>query len=170
LARRTAGGTILAMRSLGLAFAVLLLWVGGAQARREQTYAYPYFRVWTTAVRMMRVDFESPISEKDRDSGYFLFDYPDSGKPKPGSVEVVRAMENGVETVRVVITVAALPSYVEQMMLDRLTRRLKEDYGDGMSPKELKDATPPPQSPPGSAAEPSKAGASAKPTEPAAKK
>ena len=127
------------MRMLGLALAVLLLWVGGAQAKREQTYAYPFSRVWTAAVRMLRVDFESPITEKDKDSGYFLFDYPDSGKTIPGSVEVVKVVQNGVENVRVVISVSAMPTYVEQMMLDRLARKLGEDFGD---PETAKDAKP----------------------------
>lgn len=126
---------------LGLAFAVLLLWAGGAQARREQAYAYPFSRVWTAAVRMLRVDFASPITEKDRDSGYFLFDYPDAGKQHPGSVEVVRVLDNGIETVRVVVQVAAMPSYVEQMMLDRLTRKLNQEFGAPQVPKPLPTGT-----------------------------
>lgn len=130
------------MRMLGLALAVLLLWVGGAQAKREQTYAYPFSRVWTAAIRMLRVDFESPISEKDKDSGYFLFDYPDAGKSLPGSVEVVRVTQNGVESVRVVITLSAMPTYVEQMMLDRLARKLGEDFGDPEPSKVPKPEAP----------------------------
>lgn len=154
------------MRMLGLALAVLLLWVGGAQAKREQAYAYPFSRVWTAAVRMLRVDFESPITEKDKDSGYFLFDYPDSGKANPGSVEVIRVVEGGVESVRVVISVSALPTYVEQMMLDRLARKLGEDFGDPETPKEIKPAAPPQPGAPangtGSKAETDKAAAAPK--------
>ena len=130
------------MRMLGLAFAVLLLWAGGAQARREQAFSYPYSRVWTAAVRMMRVDFESPITEKDRESGYFLFDYPDAGKQYPGSVEVVRVLENGIETARVVVQVSALPTYVEQMMLDRLARKLNQEFGAPQVPKAVPAGTP----------------------------
>lgn len=78
---------------------------------------------------MLRVDFESPITEKDKDSGYFLFTYADAGKQLPGSVEVIKVMENGNETVRVVVQLPALPTYVEQMMLDRLGRKLGLEYG-----------------------------------------
>ncbi len=137
------------MRSLGLALAVVLLWAGGAQARREQTYAYPYVSVWTAAIRMLRVDFESPITEKDKDSGYFLFEYPDSGKAYPGSVEVVRSSARGRETARVVVQIPAMPSYVEQMLLDHLTRKLAEDYGQPVAPKPAPapgEAEPPPDS------------------------
>ena len=78
---------------------------------------------------MLRVDFESPITEKDKDSGYFLFTYADAGKQLPGSVEVIKVMDNGNETVRVVVQLPALPTYVEQMMLDRLGRKLGLEYG-----------------------------------------
>ena len=118
------------MRSLCLACALVLLGAGGAQAKREQSYRYPFSRVWSSALRMLRVDFESPIQEKDQESGYFLFDFPDSGKQHPGSVELMRTTESGVESVRVVITIGALPTYVEQMLLDRLTRKLSQEFGD----------------------------------------
>jgi hypothetical protein len=117
------------MRTLGLALAVAFLFTGHAEARREQTYPYPFSRVWTAAIRMLRVDFESPITEKDKDSGYFLFTYPDAGKQLPGSVEVIKVVENGSETVRVVVQLPAMPTYVEQMMLDRLGRKLGQEYG-----------------------------------------
>ena len=129
------------MRPLALALLFVLLAAGGAQAKREQSFQYPYSRVWGSALRMLRVDFESPITEKDQDSGYFLFDFPDGGKQHPGSVELVRSTENGVETVRVAIQVAALPTYVEQMLLDRLTRKLNEEFGAPTAPQ--KPAAPP---------------------------
>ena len=139
--------------SLGFGFAwalALLLCADGAQARRESTYQYPYSRVWTTLMRMVRVDFASPITEKDRESGYFLFDYPDAGKTFPGSVEVVRVVENGFETSRVVIQVPGLPTYFEQMMLDKLTRKLNQDYGQPTpvkaQPPQAPGSAPPPAS------------------------
>lgn len=109
-----------------LACATLLLATGTAQARREQAFRYPFLRVWETAVRLLRVDFESPIGERNRDDGYFLFDFPYNGKPTPGSVEVVRT---DAGEVRVVIQVPAMPSYVEQMILDKLARKLTAEYG-----------------------------------------
>lgn len=125
-----------ALLTCGLACATLLVATGGAQARREQSFRYPYTRVWETAVRLLRVDLESPIGEKNRDDGYFLFEFPYNGKPTPGSVEVVR-VEDGA--VRVVIQVPAMPSYVEKMILDKLARKLASEYG---APPEQKPAAP----------------------------
>jgi hypothetical protein len=123
------------MRTLGFALAVVLFWAGGAQARREQSYPYQFSRVWTAAVRLVRVDFESTITEKDRDSGYFLFGFVDGAKSHPGSVEIVPVKNGAIESVRVIIQVPAMPSYVEQMLLDRLARKLSQDYGAPPAPK-----------------------------------
>ena len=111
-----------------------------AHARREQTFGYPYSRVWTTAVRLMRVDFEANITEKDKEDGYFLFEYPDRGKVYSGSCELV-AVKQGedAEAVRVVLTIQALPSYVENMIMDRLARKLAEEFG---APHEVKPKKP----------------------------
>lgn len=109
-----------------LAVVALLCAVGEAHARREQAFAYPFLRVWEAAVRLVRVDFASPISERNREDGYFLFEFAHEGEQHPGSVEIIR---HGDE-VRVVIQVPAMPSYVEQMLLDRLDRKLRADYGE----------------------------------------
>lgn len=123
------------MRILVLALASALLLPATAQARRVATYHYPLSRVWTATVRLMRVDFESPITEKDKDEGYFFFDYPHLGKQHPGSVEIVESREsNGRHSVRVIIQIPAMPKYVEQMMLDRLERKLLKDYGSPLKP------------------------------------
>jgi hypothetical protein len=123
----------------------LLLWpLMGArvQARREGTFAYPYVRVWTAVVRLMRVDFECTITEKDKDDGYFLFEYPDRGKRYPGSVELVatRADESG--GVRVVIQIPGMPTYVESMMMDRLAKKLEQEYGPAKEPKPAEPQDP----------------------------
>lgn len=112
-----------------------------AFAKRESTLRYPYSLVWTTAVRMIRVDYESPITEKDKDEGYFLFSFLHQGKEHPGSFEVIEDSENGA---RVVIQIPAMPSYVEQMLIDKLERKLSQDHG---SPRENKKPAPEPKKP-----------------------
>jgi hypothetical protein len=77
----------------------------------------------------MRVDFESQITEKDKDDGYFLFEFPDRGKNYAGSMELIVSRKDDVESVRVVLTIQALPSYVESMLMDRLARKLVQEFG-----------------------------------------
>jgi hypothetical protein len=109
-------------------------------AKREQVFSYPYTRVWTAAVRLMRVDFEANITEKDRDDGYFLFEYPERGKNVPGSMELVAQKQGDYESVRVVLQIPALPTYVENMILERLAKKLEQEFG---APKEAKRPEPP---------------------------
>lgn len=127
-------GPLRSWRFLGLCvLSVLSLHVAAAtsvRARREATFGYPYSRVWTSAVRLMRVDFEATITEKDRDDGYFLFEYKERGKSYPGSVQLMPVQQAaGGESVRVVLTIQALPTYVENMMVDRLARKLEQEFG-----------------------------------------
>jgi hypothetical protein len=142
------------MQMLGLAFVLPLLWAGRAEARREQAYPYSFERVWTTAVRLLRIDFSSPITEKDKDSGYFLFDFTDGKAQHPGSLELIRIAGGGTESVRVVLQIPALPSYVEQTLLERLSRKLGQEYGTPIGTKPV----PPPKSEPAAKAKPPAAG------------
>lgn len=86
-------------------------------------------RVWTAAIRLLRVDLECPISEKEREDGYFFFEYSDRSKTYPGSVELVSLQDNGTDKVRVIVTVPAMPAYVEAMILEKLGRKLEQEFG-----------------------------------------
>jgi hypothetical protein len=110
-----------------------------AYAKREMTFNYPYERVWTAAVRLLRVDFGCAITEKDKEDGYFMFEYPDRGKTFPGSVELVASKNEDVDTVRVVLQIPAMPTYVEGMMLERLSRKLEQEFGAPKEPKHPAD-------------------------------
>jgi hypothetical protein len=77
-----------------------------------------------------------------------LFDYksPESGnKAVPGSMEFIRSKDSGA--VRVVVQIPQMPGYHEQVLVDQLARKLRNEYGD--PPKR----TPPP-SPPNDAGAP----------------
>ena len=70
------------------------------------------------------------MTEKDDTNGYLLFDYksPESGqKPVPGSMEFIKGKDGSV---RVVVQIAAMPGYHEQVLVDHLQRKLRNEYGD----------------------------------------
>jgi hypothetical protein len=121
------------------------MWVGAppsASARREATFAYPLSRVWTAAVRLVRVDLDLPVTEKDKEDGYFFFEYTDHGKKFPGSVELVSVQDSGGDQVRVIVQVPAMPAYVEGMILDRLARKLEQEFGPPKAPAGKPPAKP----------------------------
>jgi len=103
-------------------------------ARSKHEYSYPFSRVWNASVRLVRVDLACPITEKDKEDGYFLFDYKHAGQSHSGSVELIRTRVDGVDGVQVVIQVVGMPRFIERMIFTRLTRKLAEDYGQPLQP------------------------------------
>ena len=112
-----------------LAFSFLV--AGRAEARATGEYTYRYEQLWQTTVRLLRVDLGCQITDRDDEIGFLMFEYPGAGgRTHGGSVELVRSTDaNGVERVRVSVTIAAMPSYVEHHVLTRLERKLREDFG-----------------------------------------
>jgi hypothetical protein len=118
-------------------------------AKSAYESSYGFDRTWNAGMRLVRVDLGLKISEKDEGAGYLLFDYksPESGnKPVPGSMEFVRSKDTGA--VRVIVQIPQMPGYHEQVLVDQLARKLRNEYGD------------PPKTPPAPAA-PKDAGADA---------
>jgi len=124
-----------------------------AEARQQSTVAYPFEQVWAATVRMIRVDYGFPIHDRDESIGYVLFDYQDHGQSYQGSVELVRTDAANRSEVRVIIRIPSLPGYVERMLLDRLERKLREDYGvPAPTPGQARPERPPSgDAPPGTA-------------------
>ncbi len=102
-----------------------------ANAKTAYESSYGFDRTWNAGMRLVRVDLGLKISEKDEGAGYLLFDYksPESGtKPVPGSMEFVRSKDTGA--VRVVVQIPQMPGYHEQVVIDQLARKLRNEYGD----------------------------------------
>jgi hypothetical protein len=127
------------MRVSWLFLAVLLI-PAGAQAHTDDQFAYPFSRVWTAAVRLLRIDMACPITEKDKEEGYFFFDYPSETGKFPGSIELVETQVDGVKGVKVIVKVPAMPSYFERLVLDKLGRKLKAEFGPPLTAKTPKTA------------------------------
>lgn len=107
---------------------------GSARARKQDEYHYPFDRVWNTALRLVRVDMRLPVTDRDPEAGYLLFEYVDHGKRYPGSIELVKGERDQRPLVTAVVQVPGMPSYVEQMVLDKLEKKLKEELGEPMQP------------------------------------
>ena len=102
-----------------------------AQAKSAYESSYGFDRTWNAGLRLVRVDMSMKVTEKDETNGYLLFDYksPESqGKAVPGSMEFIRSKENGA--VRVVVQIPQMPGYHEQVLVDSLARKLRNEYGD----------------------------------------
>lgn len=112
---------------LTLTLAVALPATG--HAKKSEDFRHSYTQVWGAAIRLIRVDQGYPIKDRDESVGYFLFDYKDDGRLYPGSIELVRIEDQGGGPIRVVIQIPAMPSYIERMLLDKLQKKLVDEYG-----------------------------------------
>ena len=125
----------------GIVAAVVL---SGSMATAKSSYdsRYGFDRTWNAALRLVRVDLGYKVIEKDDTNGYLLFEYrsPESTKTSSGSIEFIRTRDD----VKVVVQLPQMPRYHEQVLLDGLVRKMRDDYGDPPPPR--KDAPPPPPS------------------------
>jgi hypothetical protein len=120
---------------LALVLAGLFFAPRAAEARGVGTVPYPITDVWPSAVRFLRIDRNCVIREKDETAGYILFDYPEGQKLHKGSLELIRASDgDGRDITRVVATLPDLPHYLEQLLLDKLAAKLREDHGSPAPP------------------------------------
>jgi hypothetical protein len=99
-------------------------------ARRQGDLRYPFEQVWNASLRLVRVDMRLPVTDRDQDAGYLLFDYVEHGKRFPGSVELVRGERAQRPVTKIVIQVQGMPSYIEQMLFDKLSQKLRDEFGE----------------------------------------
>lgn len=103
-------------------------------ARSERLMGWRYSQVWATSVRLLRVDMKCTVLERDKETGYLLFDCPSGGKSSTGSLEFVRGGEPIRRLLKASVHMERMPSYVESHFLDKLERKLRADYGEPVIP------------------------------------
>lgn len=119
------------MRSLLVALVLLcaLALSEGAGAKASHSSPYTYRQTFGSTVRLLKVDMGFEVTEKDPDWGYVLFDYtsPESGNRKnKGSFSFVEQKGQ----VHVTLQIPAMPGYHEQVILDKLKQKLKQEHGE----------------------------------------
>jgi len=136
-------GSVRALVAVVLAAGLWASMPGSAHARQDRDFTYRREQVWSAAVRMVRVDLRYRVTDRDEEVGYLLFEYEDRGNAHPASIELVRTVVDGRRYVRVVVTIRAMPSYIEAMLLDRLTRKLREEFGEPPPAERVPEPDPP---------------------------
>jgi hypothetical protein len=125
---------------LGLATAAIF---EASPADAKATWDSPWSleQTYNAATRLVRVDLGLAITERDPHAAYLMFDYRSvegGSRATPGSIELT-ATPTGV---KVLVQLHGMPRYHEQLMVDRLGRKMREEYGE--PPRR----TPPSPSPP----------------------
>jgi hypothetical protein len=111
-----------------------------------QIVPYSIADVWPASVRFLRVDRSFPVREKDESAGYVLFDFTDGPKPCKASLELIHAVDpEGRDATRLAVSIPDLPKRYEQMLIDKLTAKLREDQGPPAPPPKRTLPAPPPR-------------------------
>ncbi|MBN2801860.1 MAG: hypothetical protein JXR91_02080 [Deltaproteobacteria bacterium] len=111
-----------------------------SQAGTVKELTYSESIIWRAAVRFIRVDSGYNILEKDKDSGYLLFEYKDGDMICNASFEIIPVNIDNKKIVRLQITVSGQPSYIESLLFTKLQRKLRHEYG---FPPEAEYVNPP---------------------------
>jgi hypothetical protein len=143
-----------ALRGLGVAPIAVALGVAsggavllsGTTAEGKSAYDshYGFDRTWNAVLRLVRVDLGLKVLEKDEKSGFLLFEYrtTESQKVSNGSIELIRGTGARPDDVKVVAQLTQMPRYHEQVLLDGLARKMREDYGEPPEPRVIPPAAP----------------------------
>jgi hypothetical protein len=101
-----------------------------AEAKTTRDLTYRQSQIWNSAIRFLRVDLKYPILEKDREAAYLLFEYREAGRGYAATLELVPAGTSARPIIKASLNIERMPSYVEEVLLDQFSRKLKSDYGE----------------------------------------
>jgi len=114
-----------------VAAVVVCALVTPARVDAKVTFDSPYTlaQTFNSALRLVRVDLGLTVTEKDPSVAYVLFDYKSTESGQrivPGSIQMLDAGRS----VKVVVQLGAMPRYHEQVMIDALAKKLRDEYGE----------------------------------------
>ena len=103
---------------------------GVAEAKTKESLRAEYDVLWSAALRLLRVNLDFKVLDKDKETGYIVFLYKDSTiKESRASMEIRREEKRSKDaevscTVQVVLSGAS--SAEERSLINELRRKLQE--------------------------------------------
>lgn len=109
--------------------------------------SYPIDHVWPTAIRYLRIDRGFEITDRDRDAGYLLFEFPlEEKRIGSGSVEMFEAVDaSGRASVSISVNTGAGPVHLPNSILDGIAAKVRAERGQPSPPPPPKQEEPPPK-------------------------
>lgn len=109
--------------------------------------SYPIDQVWPTAIRYLRIDRGFEITDRDRDAGYLLFEFPlEEKRIGSGSVEMFEAVDAaGRASVSISVNTGAGPVHLPNSILDGIAAKVRAERGQPSPPPPPKQEEPPPK-------------------------
>jgi hypothetical protein len=101
-----------------------------ALAKAQMDSPYSYRQTFGSALRLIKVDLAFTVTEVDAAWGYVMFEYvsPDSGTRKNrAALQLVESESAG--TVQVGLQIGQMPSFHEELLLEKLKQKLTDEHG-----------------------------------------
>ncbi|MCC6749717.1 MAG: hypothetical protein IT371_18775 [Deltaproteobacteria bacterium] len=120
------------------AFLAALASSGSAAAKATRSLDWSFSAIWSSTIRLLRVDRGYKVTDKDKENGFILFVFPGAGAVKEcaANLEIIPVTdEHGYRRIRLQLAIAHQPSYIEVQLLDDLERKLQEEHGRPPPPK-----------------------------------
>ena len=113
----------------------------------RRVLSYPIDQVWPTAIRYLRIDRGFEITDRDRDAGYLLFEFPlEEKRIGSGSVEMFEAVDaSGRPSVSISVNTGAGPVHLPNSILDGIAAKVRAERGQPSPPPPPKQEEPPPK-------------------------
>lgn len=113
----------------------------------RRVLSYPIDHVWPTAIRYLRIDRGFEITDRDRDAGYLLFEFPlEEKRIGSGSVEMFEAVDaSGRASVSISVNTGAGPVHLPNSILDGIAAKVRAERGQPSPPPPPKQEEPPPK-------------------------
>ena len=110
----------------------------------QREISYPMEFVWPTAIRYLKVDRQYEVSEKDRDSGYVLFNFPHGSTSGTGSLEMLETTDvSGRKAVRLMVSTSNGPAHLPHTLAEGILAKLRAERGQPAPPPPSSPADPP---------------------------
>lgn len=100
-----------------------------AVAKTTESVPGEYDAVWSTAVKLIRVDYDMKVVDKDKDAGFVIFLYKDNrGKESRATLEITheKTDDKSAASQRIVVNIPGASSLEERAFITDLRRKLRD--------------------------------------------
>jgi hypothetical protein len=107
-----------------------------ALIENRRVLSYPIDQVWPTAIRYLRIDRGFKLTDRDREAGYMLFEFPLEGaRLGSGSLEMFATEDAaGRPSVSLTVNTSAGPVHLPNAILDGIAAKVRAERGQPAPP------------------------------------
>jgi hypothetical protein len=133
--------------ALGAQTPALVSTLPALMIENRRMLSYPIDHVWPTAIRYLRIDRGFEITDRDRDAGYLLFEFPlEEKRSGSGSLEMFEVVDvSGRASVSISVNTGAGPVHLPNSILDGIAAKVRAERGQPAPPPPPKQEEPPPK-------------------------